>query len=326
MSKCQATQLSARLPPLRCSRAVTTWQHARVNHYRANKPGVLPPDGSPTIGGFTLSAGRRFTPPGAGEPVLWLTNETPGPYLGRPPSVDLYAGLRRQFTTSGLWPLLVCRERQNETEEEWLADQLDPRAASNPDAVDVLSLLAPVYAEEIGSDWPPWVYATLPSELNRLAEPVAGDYDESYIEDLVDNRYMNRLALVPVTRPADVLLVLGWQGAQHRHCHYDPGQVTAVLRGLEDRFGAMPVTLRPGAFELAAQRPPTSQDQIRLLAAEATAFAYRLGAEAYDEEAFDITSEASAHRGGCSGGTVFDSLRPHTPESVLSTHVGHAAT
>jgi hypothetical protein len=64
--------------------------------------------------------------------------------------------------------------------------------------------------------------------------------------------------------------------------------VTAVLRGLEDRFGAVPVTLRPGAFELAAQRPPTSQDQIRLLVAEASAFARRLDAEAYDEEAFDI--------------------------------------
>jgi hypothetical protein len=185
-----------------------------VDHaYRASKPGVLPPDGSPTIDGIALPAGRRFTPPGAGEPVLWLANERPGPYVGRPPIVDLYAGLRQQFATSGLWPLLVCRERQGETEEEWLAEQLDPRTASNPDAVDVLSLLAPVYAEEIARDLPPWVHATLPSELDRLAEPVAGDYDESYIEYLVDNRYMNRLALVPVTRPADVLLVLGWQGA-----------------------------------------------------------------------------------------------------------------
>jgi hypothetical protein len=78
------------------------------------------------------------------------------------------------------------------------------------------------------------------------------------------------VALVPVTRPADVVAATGWAGAAN-HAE-DPSMITAVLRSWEERYGAIVVGMSIDQLYVAVRHPPAGHDAALLLAAEQRAF------------------------------------------------------
>jgi hypothetical protein len=68
------------------------------------------------------------------------------------------------------------------------------------------------------------------------------------------------LALVPVTRPADVPSVMGWQGAVNSH---DSPWLTAILRSWEERYDAILVALGFDTMHVAVRRPPVKADEVK---------------------------------------------------------------
>jgi hypothetical protein len=75
-----------------------------------------------------------------------------------------------------------------------------------------------------------------------------------------------RLGLVSVTRPADVLARIGWKGPLNHFS--DMGQLSAVLRSWEDRFGAYLIGVGFHTLMLGVERAPSTHAQAIALAAE----------------------------------------------------------
>jgi hypothetical protein len=237
------------------------WDHHRVEvEVRwASGPGRLPSDGTAAVGAVDLPSGRQVTPAGFSRPVLWLTDDP----IEEP--ADLYSALRRQFPETGLWPILIHSHDD-------VSAVLRPDAGTDPESVDVLALLANTYAREMRAevDQGSGLADIFPATLSRLAPATTGPVDPATGDHLADNRRHMRVVLVPVTRPADIVSALGWQGARTYDgtINYDAGPVTAILRSLEDRFAAVPVVLASDSIELAVQRPPADAETAKLMTAE----------------------------------------------------------
>lgn len=78
------------------------------------------------------------------------------------------------------------------------------------------------------------------------------------------------LALVPVTRPADVVTAIGWAGP----CNHmlDVGGLSAVLRSWEGRFGALLVGVDRATLWVSVAAPPQTEAECLGVAAEHFAF------------------------------------------------------
>lgn len=74
------------------------------------------------------------------------------------------------------------------------------------------------------------------------------------------------LAIVPVSRPADVVTAVGWTGA----CNYqeDLAGMSGVLRSWEERFGALLVRMDISTLWVSVASPPRTADECRRVAAE----------------------------------------------------------
>lgn len=75
-----------------------------------------------------------------------------------------------------------------------------------------------------------------------------------------------RIGLVPADRPADVLPLIGWQGAVNGFA--TPLPIAAVLRSWEDRFGARLLEVGFDVIRLLADRPPRTVEHAQRVAAE----------------------------------------------------------
>jgi len=75
-----------------------------------------------------------------------------------------------------------------------------------------------------------------------------------------------RIGLVAAGRPADVPLVIGWEGPVNRGEFLLP--LTAVLRSWEDRFGARVIDVGFNDLRLLVERPPRSLEAAGRVAAE----------------------------------------------------------
>jgi len=98
-----------------------------------------------------------------------------------------------------------------------------------------------------------------------LAPIPQGSADEDAL-DRVAAGMQGRLGLVPVTRPADVLAVLGWQGPANYFS--DVGPLSAVLRSWEDRYGAEPIAVGFDTLTVGVRRAPATQNESLRAAAE----------------------------------------------------------
>lgn len=81
---------------------------------------------------------------------------------------------------------------------------------------------------------------------------------------------LGHLAIVPVTRPADVIAAIGWSGP----CNYgtDLSALGAVLRSWEDRFGALVTRIDRATLWLSVAAPPLTREHAVHVAAEHFAF------------------------------------------------------
>jgi hypothetical protein len=199
--------------------------------------------------------------------VLWAADE---------PLNDAEMTWRRlvdAFPRTGLWPVIL-QSLHGYPDRPWDKGEFDgPEQAdlrtADPHAVlaDLWSMVIPLdeededqHLEPFGSRFPGLAPATDRAVPGRALDHAFKSFGAA------------RLGLVPVTRPADIVAVLGWQGAIN---HQEPGDLrrwSVVLRSWEDRFGAMLVALGFDTMLLVAQRPPTDLSQALLVAAEHYAF------------------------------------------------------
>lgn len=219
--------------------------------FAAAAAGAVPEDGRATVAGVDLPAGREVL-----DGRLWVSDEwVPDVYR-------VWAELAGAFNDTGLWPVLWVAPRLDDlnqpveppvkrTVEDLLSEQWG-------EFVGMLDDLAAEFVAPFGADFPGLAPAQTECRRNVVDHYRTADPSESM-----------RIALVAVERPADVPSVLGWNETED--FEYS-AQITAMLRSWEDRFGAYLKSFAPGSIELAVERPPRSEDDRWLWAAEQLAF------------------------------------------------------
>lgn len=234
---------------------------------RANRVGSLPEAQDAMVGRVKLPTGVLAAPEPsftsrASGPVLWLTRE-------RVAKVGaLWSDVAAGFSEHGLWPL-VLESLDGDDERPWFSGELDPAVSSNPSTLDARAVLEEQWAQAVPSEEEDSEALALLAPLGRqfpgLARSSEESPDEAALLETVAG--MNgRLGLVAVTRPADALAALGWSGPVN---HYeDMGQLGAVLRSWEERFGAYLVGVGFDTMTLGVQRPPRTIDHAMEIAAE----------------------------------------------------------
>ncbi|MFT3876599.1 MAG: DUF4253 domain-containing protein [Propioniciclava sp.] len=214
---------------------------------RASRPGNLGalPEGLP--------AGEFVFAEQGDEPIAWLAR---GKDLRA-----LWARLVADFPATGLWPVVGHLFTTTEV-HRWLEREFDGPDFTIRPVEDVLR--AGLWTTEI---YPPddpadaWRYT--------FAGLAQGTFDGGAVT-LPTPDQVTALVLVPVTRPADVAAQLGWVGAGNYEL--TGGDVTAVLRSWEDRFGMVVTNMESDTLLVTVATPPTDPAQAELLAREWYAF------------------------------------------------------
>ncbi|GEM_PF-2741732 len=218
--------------------------------YFAACPGGPPSSASAAVAGVKLPPGHLET--GESGATFWISDD----YLERPAAIAGELALR--FSQTGLWPL------------GWSWDFESPQGYAEAE-VDLDEVTTLDVAEVLSSAWED--YGFDPAQFLGLADGSSqpGEIDAFSILDGAEpwiQRPGRRLLLVPCTRPADSLAVLGLHGER-----LPPGRLCAVLRSWEERFSAFLIDLSPSSVTLAVHAPPTAPEQARRLAAEIAAIA-----------------------------------------------------
>jgi hypothetical protein len=214
----------------------------------ANAPGPLPPKLP------DLPPGGPLVTDSSAE-VAWISESPVDPVT--------WTDLAVRFPETGLWPILVepyggddrhpfeylelesGRERLGEVDPETVLAELWGVVEEDPDP-EHLEILEPFGAR-------------FPGLAQGRPERRAGG-----IADALRSVGRAQLALVPVTRGADVPAAIGWSGPVN---HADEvWKLSAVLRSWEERFGALLVGLGFDTMTVAVRRPPTGDDAVAVAA------------------------------------------------------------
>lgn len=210
----------------------------------------------PLVDGIGLPDGR----PRPDEDAFFWATDAPVSDPGR-----FAKPLAAAFARTGLWPLLWEWEEDPANYYGWRPEIRDAGASAGE---AVLRALWSSVAEDSGSDAafpglaPASVARDRPPGLDNAFDVVGDDAQRASWQP------SQRLLLVPCTRPADALAVLGWD-----YSEIPLSLITAVLRSWEERFGAVPVQLEPSALTLHIGAPPKRMEQAMHLAAELCAVA-----------------------------------------------------
>lgn len=204
-----------------------------------------------------LPPGRLVTPEEGGKPAYWLSDE--------PAEPGLWARLRAQHPTTGLWPLLLG-DLGSDPDRPWVVGEVDPANTSSADAHDPAALLAEWWDEATGGDQA--TAAPFGGQWPGLADPgfpvhAPDDLADEYADVLLDGQ---RLGLVPASRGADTLAVTGWMGPAN--FTGDSGQIAAVVRTWEERFAARVVSIGFDTLYLSVAAPPITTVDALGVAAE----------------------------------------------------------
>lgn len=219
-----------------------------------------------------LPPGRLVTPEGGGPPPYWLSDAPAPP--------GLWARLRSRHGQSGLWPLLFIGSSRGEF-RSWAEGEVYPADMSSPDRHDPAELLARWWDDSTDTDdeddtLSPAERAAVTAPFRRTWPGLAAPGDRAGSAAHFADRYAEvllaepaRLGLVPAARGADALAVAGWSGPANYH---DTGEIAAVVRSWEERFGARVVGVDFSTLYLSVAAPPTTQRHARQVAAEHFAF------------------------------------------------------
>ncbi|TQM85218.1 uncharacterized protein DUF4253 [Saccharothrix saharensis] len=212
----------------------------------------------------------------SGRPAFWLA-DAPAP-------AGLWPRLRAAHAESGLWPLLLDSLDDDDPDyRPWGNGEVLPDEMSSPDEHDPAALLARWWADCTSGD-PDDVLS--PAEREAVTAPFGrtwpgsapharpaadpGPIADGLAEHLLAGHPSLRLGLVAADRGADALTVAGWTGPTNHTG--DTAEISAVVRGWEDRFGARVVGLGFATLVLSVATPPTTREAALAVAAEHFAF------------------------------------------------------
>ncbi|WP_395108196.1 DUF4253 domain-containing protein [Actinomadura sp. SCN-SB] len=196
------------------------------------------------------------------RPAFWVSDE--------PVDGELWARLRAEHGTSGLWPLLL-----DESDQPWAAGQVAPEPVS-----DIANYAPGAFMHEVWADWAEQAPEADIEDLAPFGLHCPGPADPGRPLDDPDalaDRHARVLArrglslgLAAVDRGADALTAMGWQGALNHNEWTAP--LSAVVRSWEDRFAARVVGLGFNTLELSVAAPPMTTRHALHVAAEHWAF------------------------------------------------------
>lgn len=240
------------------------------HRHRAATRGELPEATGAVVAGIALPPGQLVVPDAefvtgeaTDDPVAWVSSDRLEDLAA------LRSSLAASFATTGLWPLAL-ESLDGEDDRPWLAGELDPSCSTDPAGHDAAAVLREGGEdlegggddddeddgddgdEEDGDE----------DEDENDGEDDGEDEDEDDEDGGEDeeagaaSRTTGRLGLVSVTRPADAVAVLGWQGPVNHFA--DMGRLAAVLRSWEDRFDAYLVGIGFDTITLSVGRPPAT--------------------------------------------------------------------
>lgn len=186
--------------------------------------------------------------------AFWLSDE--------PVTGALWARLRAEHPTSGLWPVLL-----EDSTQPWSAGQIAPEPADEIGTYDVAAFMA-----EVWSEWeqPPMDLAPFGRYSPGPAPPGELMAAPDVVADRCAQSLTRPLGLVPARRGADALATMGWQGARHHNPWTAP--LSAVVRSWEDRFGARVVGIGFNTLDLSVAAPPAGRRHALRVAAEHATF------------------------------------------------------
>lgn len=201
------------------------------------------------------------------RPAYWLSDE--------PVRAELWTRLRAEHPRSGLWPVLL-----DDSTQPWSAGQVAPENVADIDTYHPAAFMAEVWEDwvEPQSDEDPDDYdfedlapfrRDCPGPApagQRMEDPnVVADWYAGILDD-----GSTPLGLAAVSRSADALAVMGWQGAVNHNKWAAP--LAAVVRSWEDRFGVRVVRLGFDTLDMSVAAPPVGIDHALRVAAEHWAF------------------------------------------------------
>jgi len=180
-----------------------------------------------------------------------------GNALDVPDAGRVWAALGDAHQQTGLVPFLLAG--LDGTARPWESGEFDfPADTAELDHMDAASVLAALWDGKT-EDWEhvESIGATAPfaRQFPGLAPASEQQLDPGQIRGVLSSLPAARIGLVPATRPADVLPLIGWTPSDQSP---DALPVAVILRSWEDRFGAQVAGGRirgsPAACRAAAAR------------------------------------------------------------------------
>jgi hypothetical protein len=200
-------------------------------------------------------------------------------------AADLWALLRGEHASSGLWPLLLDSLDPHDADfRPWGCGELSPERMSSPDGHDAEELLARWWQDHTATDEGDDLLTaeerlavtapfgrTWPGTAPGRAIPVDPDgVAEHYARAFLAQNPHARLGLVPALRGADALTAVGWDGPANYGI--DTATFSAVVRSWEDRFGVRVVGVGFCTLHLSVAAPPSGLEEALAICAEHFAF------------------------------------------------------
>jgi uncharacterized protein DUF4253 len=233
--------------------------------------GSLPEEGELRLGSVTLPAGKRIRAGyEAAIPVAWVTRQAV-PAAGR-----VWAALSAAHQETGLVPFLLGTLPGDPTRPWDQEEFLYPADPAQLDHMDAAEVLAERWDGEMPSDEEdeeedsPWTAMRAPfsKQFPGLAPPGDTPLSHEQLDETLGSLPAARIGLVPATRPADVLPLIGWTPSDQS----DALPVATVVRSWEDRYGARLLQVGFAQISLLIDRPPRSIGHAQRIAAEHFAF------------------------------------------------------
>jgi hypothetical protein len=228
----------------------------------------MPADGPVRLGSVQLPVGKRLFGWDDEEPRLWATSE-PVPDAGR-----VWQALSRMHQDTGLAPILLAFLDKGHHGRPWDERELNDRCdLASVDQLDASAVLAQSWADSLPAEWdeeddPELADMTAPygQHFPGLATRQDQALSEAELTRSMDGFRKARIGLVPASRPADVLALVGYNGTVNRYG--TPDQLSAALRSWEDRFGTVLVEVGFAHIRMLARRPPRTLPHAQAVAAE----------------------------------------------------------
>jgi len=252
------------------------------------KTGV-PDAGELRLGRIALPAGKQVIANyGSGAPVAWATvSKVPG--AGR-----AWSALSDAHQETGLVPFLLSGLHGGSTERPWdlgefgdiedvtLIDQLDPERLLREqwDGETHEEGIAEEDEDEDFRDYLQEKVGPFGRQFPGLAPAEDRQLSSEVLQDVLGALPDARIGLTPAARPADVLPLIGWEGAVNSTTSLP---IAAVLRSWEDRFGARLLDIGFAEIRLLVSRPPRTIGAAQRIAAEHVVFCDECGGQGLTE-------------------------------------------